>query len=101
MTFYAYLLGSLAWPIAAGVAAWQLARRVPKGWLIHLLFLPVLFAVEREIMELELRALGDKGEGPPSLGLLLLPGAAATALMVASYFGALAVVGLRRRSDAA
>jgi hypothetical protein len=68
---------------------WSVGR-----WWMHLLFAPALVGFEYVLISGLFYATGDTGEGPPGLGLALLPLAAGFMLTAATYYTALTIRGL-------
>lgn len=60
---------------------WSVGR-----WWMHLLFAPVLVIFEYVLISGLFYAIGDTGEGPPGLGLAMLPPIAVLVLTAASYY---------------
>jgi hypothetical protein len=94
-------LGALCSPSLVAIFFWKLSRRVRSAWLIHLAVLPCALAFEWLFARLLFRASGDSGDGPPGLGLALVPCAVSTLLAVGIYFGCLGVMIWQKRRQAA
>jgi hypothetical protein len=96
------LLSLTAWIIATcgpaiiAVQFWKLAKRVRRGWLVHFLFVPLVLATEWIAVELLSFGSGDNGDGPPGLGLALIPAFLLLMLSVVAYLIALAVSQIQR-----
>jgi hypothetical protein len=95
-----FLLGIAAWltaifapPIIALLFWHRASPRAPK-WVAHMLFAPIVCAVEWVAVRLIFFAAHDDGSGPPGLGLaLILPlliflGSIVTYYVVLAYCGA-------------
>ena len=69
----AALVGVTIAPVIAAFVAWRWAKSTKYGWSVHLLFLPVLLGIDWLGTDVLFRASGDTGDGPPGLGLVLIP----------------------------
>ncbi len=78
-------------PICYAILAWKLASSRKYGWSINLLFVPVLLGLEWLGTDVLFKASGDTGDGPPGLGLLLIPGLGVLLLTVVIYYIAVAI----------
>jgi hypothetical protein len=83
-------------PPAVAVVFWKIAKRVQRSWLIHLIFIPALLTIEWGAIWLLFFAAGDTGDGPPGLGLAILPGLFLVALSVVAYAITLAATQISR-----
>ena len=74
-----FLLGLAAWtaalavPPALALWSWNKGPRYFGRWTAHVLFAPALLAVEWFLVRAIFFAAHDDGEGPPGLGLALIP----------------------------
>ena len=93
IAFGAWVVMTLA-PIAAVLGSWALAARGRHGWIAHVLFLPFLLGLEWLLADLMFWGARDDGDGPPGLGLAMIPAIAVLIITVALYYGALAVRGV-------
>jgi hypothetical protein len=93
-------LGALCAPPLVAILSWKLSRRVRNAGLVHLAVLPCALASEWLFVRSLFWASGDSGDGPPGLGLALLPCAASTFLAIVIYFGCLAVMIWQKRRHA-
>lgn len=97
------LLALMAWivancgPATIAVQFWKLAKRVRRGCLVHLLFVPFALATEWVAVRLFFFGTGDDGDGPPGLGVALIPAFLLLILSVVVYLIALAVRQVQRR----
>lgn len=73
-------------PPALAFWSWNHAPRYLGNWLPHLLFAPTILAVEWVICLLLFAVTGDTGEGPPGLGLALVPAAATLFVVLIVYY---------------
>ena len=97
-----FILGTAAWFVALfgppfiALTCWHRVSPRPPKWVVHLLFLPVVCAVEWLCGRIIFFAAHDDGSGPPGLGLVL----ALPLLMffgtIATYYVALAYGGIRK-----
>lgn len=101
------LLGLAAWlgmilaPPAIARVFWKVARRRSQGWPIHLLFLPSVIVTMLGLAQIVFFAAHDDGEGPPGLGLALIPPFLVLLLTIGGYalcLVSVAVHALRQRS---
>jgi hypothetical protein len=102
------LMGVVAWvawilmtfgPISAALGSWRLATHVRHGWVAHLLFIPALLGAEWLLVDLMFWGARDDGDGPPGLGLAMVPAIGVLLVTFAAYYVSLAargVGGLRR-----
>lgn len=96
------ILGFVVWlgvtflPIAAAIGCWRLGKHRRYGWIAHLVFVPGLLAAEWLLVDLLFFAAGDKGDGPPGLGLALIPAIVCLAVVVVAYYLKLATNGLTK-----
>ena len=77
-------------PIAAAFGFWALATRIRHGWIAHLLFLPALLGLEWLMMSVLFWGARDDGNGPPGLGVAMIPACGALLVTVLLYYGTLA-----------
>lgn len=88
-------LGIIAWivvtaaPPAVAVACWLMAGRFRPSWAVHVLFIPFLMLIEWLSIYVLAFAEHDDGEGPPGLGLMLLPAFGLLVVSIGAYFCAL------------
>ena len=75
-------------PMALAMGAWNLATAIRRGWIVHILFLPVLFAAELAGARVMFLAAGDTGD-TPGLGIAMFPAAAIALITVSAYYLAL------------
>jgi hypothetical protein len=80
-------------PIAIGFGSWALVKRVRHGWIAHILFVPALLGLEWLLVHLMFWGARDDGDGPPGLGLAMIPAGAILLITVAVYYAALGVLG--------
>ena len=80
-------------PIAMAFGSWSVATRMRHGWIAHILFLPVVLGLEWFLILLMFWGARDDGEGPPGLGLAMIPAIGVLVVTVAIYYGALALIG--------
>ena len=95
-------IGATFGPITVAILFWQPLYPLRPSWLRHLLFLPSVVSVEWLSLLLLAYATGDYGEGPPGLGLALIPAFALFPLAVIGYFSALIITQVteqRRRTN--
>jgi hypothetical protein len=78
-------------PIVLALTAWRLAPTVRHSWIVHILLIPVLLTVEWMLTDLLFFAAGDTGDGPPGLGLALLPSLGVLLLTIVVYYIRLSV----------
>ncbi len=90
-------LGALSSPPVIAVLSWKLARRIQSAWFIHLAFVPCVLACQWLFADLLFWASGDSGDGPPGLGLALIPCVGSMLLSIIIYFMCLVVVTLQKR----
>ena len=89
------LIAFIAWdlmtfaPIAMAFGSWALATRIQNGWIVHVLFVPALLGVEWLLVGLMFWGARDDGEGPPGLGLAMIPAIVILGATVVIYYGAL------------
>ena len=93
-------LGALCSPPVVAILFWKWARRIQTGWLIHLAFVPCLLACQWLFADLLFWASGDTDDGPPGLGLALIPCVGSMLLTIVIYLGCLAAVVLHKRKQA-
>jgi hypothetical protein len=84
----AYISG-LVLPVAAARYIWRQSARPGRAW-GHALCLPVLLAGEYALIWIVFWAAHDDGEGPPGLGLAVIPIVLLTAASLLAYYLALA-----------
>ena len=89
-------IATMLLPIPAAIGCWGLSQSLRKGWLVHLLFGPGLIAIELLLIEAMFWVSGDTGDGPPGLGLAVLPALAFLVLSIVTYYAVLGAVGLKR-----
>ena len=80
-------------PIAMAFGSWALSNRIRNSWIAHVLFVPALLGVEWILVGLMFWGARDDGEGPPGLGLAMLPAIAILVVTVTLYYGALGLEG--------
>ena len=96
------LLGLVAWitatfgPAIIAVIFWRLAGRVRQSWLVHALFVPCSVLLEWAAVWLVFFANHDEGDGPPGLGIALIPAFLLLALSLFGYSLALGIAQIKR-----
>jgi hypothetical protein len=75
--------------VGTGVTAWVLGHRWRFGWILHLMLVPALVAVQLLILAVYLRLTDDGGEINPGAGLILFPILGLLALVISVYYVAL------------
>ena len=99
------LLGVTAWlgmvlaPPAIARAVWGAASRRHRSWALHLLFPPAAIAASVGLAQVVFFAAHDDGEGPPGLGLALIPPLLVLLLTIAGYALCLTATALRFLRD--
>ncbi len=77
-------------PSLLGLWFWhQAGQRIPR-WLAHLLYLPLALLLAWASGNMLFFAAHDDGEGPPGLGLALVPAIAMLLGSIVLYYGAVA-----------
>ncbi len=92
-------LGALFSPPVMAILCWKWARQIRIGWLVHLAFVPCLLTSQWLFAGLLFWASGDTGDGPPGLGLVLIPCVGSMLLTVVVYFGVVVTVALQKRKQ--
>ena len=88
-------VGTLAAPILMARWFWTRAAGSLGRPLSILLFAPCLVAVEWGLIRLLFYAAHDDGEGPPGLGVLLVPSFAVFAVTLAVFYGTAGMTAVR------
>lgn len=57
----------------AATGSWAFATRFRHGWIAHVVFIPTLLGVEWLLTSLLFWGARDDGDGPPGLGLMMIP----------------------------
>jgi hypothetical protein len=89
--------GALLGPIIVAILCWRWSRWVQRVWLVHLIFTVAILVCEWLFADLLFWASGDSGDGPPGLGLILLPCLGSMLLSIVIYFGCVVAVSLHKR----
>lgn len=95
LSFAAWIMATCG-PATIAVQFWELAKRVRRGWLVHLLFVPLSLVTEWAAVELLFFGAGDDGDGPPGLGVALIPAFLLLILSVVAYLIAVTVSQMQR-----
>jgi hypothetical protein len=96
---FGLVVATLSPPIVA-ITFWYGSKRARYGWLLHVLLVPVTYAVVRAAIAIMLMAAGEPDSDGPT-GWATLPAAMLTLLCPAVYFTALGFTRMRRRRASA
>ena len=88
----AALIGVTIAPVVSAFIAWKWAESTKYGWCIHLLFIPTLLGIEWLGTDILFRASGDTGNGPPGLGLAIIPAVCVLLIVLLIYYSSLATI---------
>lgn len=95
---FGWLLATFG-PIASAIVFWRLSKTTRKGWMLHLVLLPIAFALVRFGASIMVAITGGLPDFDDALGGPVLQAFALLILTIVGYYSAVLVRVLRRPTE--